>query len=381
MVLHAAAARLRLAGLLAFTTAGAVLLIAGDTADAAIVPTVPLGTSANFSVLGAETVTNTGPTTLALGVGVAPGTAITGFGAGGGTVAGETHAGDAVALQAQADLNAAYVNAAGRVLTAETPAELSGLILQGGVYAATGKGPLTLNGALTLDGAGDPNSVFIFQTNSSLITGATSTVNLINGAQECNVFWQVGSSATLGDASVSFTGNILANITVTVAKGVVVHGRALADTGAVTLNNDTFLAPTCDLTSGATTTTTATGDGTTTTAVGGGDGGTTATTAGGAATTSGGGGSGTGLTGGGSGSGGGGGTATTLARSGAPGTGTGDPGVPGVVGPPRTGGAPLRGERSPSPGLLFAVLFGGATTAGLVLRHRTHPRGAPSAER
>ena len=95
-----------------------------------------------------------------------------------------------------------------------------------------------------LDGAGDPSSVFIFQTDSTLITGSSSTVTLINGAQACNVFWQVGSSATLGTGSV-FVGNILALTSITVTTGVTVHGRALARNGAVTLDNDTFTTPSC----------------------------------------------------------------------------------------------------------------------------------------
>ena len=380
MTAHAAAARRGYASLLAFTIAGAVVLVSGDSADAAIVPTVPLGTAANYSVLGAETVTNSGPTTLALGLGVWPGTTTPGFGPGAtdGKVAGETHAGDTVAAQAQADLTVAYNDAAGRTLTANVPSELADENLQGGVYAGPGKSALTLNGTLTLDGAGDPRSVFIFQTNSSLITGPASRVALINGAQECNVFWQVGSSATLGDASVSFTGNILALTTVTVSNAVTVRGRALADTGEVTLINDTFTAPTCAVSSAATTSTTSDDGGVTPTTAG--DGGTTATTGGGGGTTGGGGGGGgsatTGTTGG------GGGTATSAGRPRTPVTLTsGGPGVPGVVGPPRTGGAPLRGERSPSPALAFAILLGVAMTAGLVLRHRADARHAPPSER
>jgi hypothetical protein len=96
--------------------------------------------------------------------------------------------------------------------------------------------------------------VFIFQTDSTLITGSGSTVTLINGAQQCNVFWQVGSSATLGTGS-TFVGNILALTSITVTTGVTVQGRALARNGAVTLDNDTFNAPTCDLTAPTTTTT------------------------------------------------------------------------------------------------------------------------------
>ena len=138
------------------------------------------------------------------------------------------------------------------------------------MYAGPSKSALGLTGTLVLDGQGDPNSVFIFQTDSTLTTGSASTVSLINGAQECNVFWQVGSSATLGTGS-SFVGNILALTSVSVTNGVVVHGRALARNGAVTLDNDVFTSPTCDLVTPVTTTvaggvaTTAPGDTTPTT--------------------------------------------------------------------------------------------------------------------
>ena len=148
----------------------------------------------------------------------------------------------------------------------EVVADLTGLRLAGGVYAVSSKGAMSLTGNLTLDGGGDPNSVFIFQTDSTLVTGSGSTVSLINGAQECNVFWQVGSSATLGTGS-TFAGTIMAQTSITVTNSVTVHGRALTQTGAVTLDNDTFAAPTCDLTAPVTTTTTATGA--TTTVAGG----------------------------------------------------------------------------------------------------------------
>ena len=241
----------------------AMLLMSAGTANAEIVPTVPLATSANYSVLGGATVTNTGPSVLDGSVGVYSGTAITGFSPGNGTVNApgiiDANASQ-TAFQAQADLTLAYDNAAGRPLNATTTADLSGLTLVGGVYAGPSKGALGLTGTLTLDGQGDPNSVFIFQTNAELITGPSSVVALINGAQECNVFWQVGSSATLDTYSV-FVGNILALTSITVNTGVVVHGRALARNGQTSLDNDVFRSPTCDMT--APTTTTAAPEGTT----------------------------------------------------------------------------------------------------------------------
>jgi hypothetical protein len=174
------------------------------------------------------------------------------------------------AATAQLDLTAAYIEAAARPLNETVTSDLTGLTLVGGVYAGPAKSPLTLAGNLTLDGAGDPNSVFIFQTDSTLITASGSTVTLINGAQQCNVFWQVGSSATLGTGS-TFVGTILALTSISVTTGVTVQGRALARNGAVTLDTDTFNTPTCDLsaptttttTSGATTTTAASGASTT----------------------------------------------------------------------------------------------------------------------
>ena len=255
------------ATLITLTTA--LFLVVGGAATAAIVPTVVLGTAANYVVLGGSTVTNTGNSVLSGSLGLSPGTSVTGFPPGIVVPPGTIDIANGAALQAQTDLTAAYVNAAGRPLNGTTTADLGNLLLVGGVYAGPSKSALSLTGPLTLDGAGDPNSVFIFQTDSTLITASGSTVTLINGAQECNVFWQVGSSATLGTGSV-FAGNILALTSITVTTGVTVHGRALARNGAVTLDTDTFIAPTCDLSVPTTTSsTTTTVPGATTTAVGG----------------------------------------------------------------------------------------------------------------
>jgi Ice-binding-like len=248
-----------------FATATA-LLVVGTQANAAIVPTVPLLTAGNYSVLGAETVTNTGPSVLNESLGLSPGTGITGFPPGIVNPPGTTDTTNAAAAQGQLDLTAAYLDAAGRPVDATEPADLGGLLLVGGVYAAAAKAPLSLTGTLTLDGAGDPNSVFIFQTDSTLITATGSVVSLINGAQECNVFWQIGSSATLFTGS-TFVGNIMALTSISVQNSVTVHGRALARTGAVTLDTDTFTVPTCNLS--APVATTVVGGGTSTTVVGG----------------------------------------------------------------------------------------------------------------
>jgi ice-binding like protein len=219
----------------------AIGAMSGRAANAAIVPTVVLGTAASFSILAHTTVTNTGPTTVNRDLGIdAPLTSVTGFPPG--IVAGSIHAGDAVAGQAKLDLTNAYGDAAGRGSIA-TYGDLVGLILVGGVYTLSSL-TTDLSGNVTLDGQNDPNSVWIFKSPSTLITGSTSSVRLINGASPCNVFWQVSSSATLGTGS-SFVGTILALTSITVTTGVTVDGRTLARNGAVTLDSDTFISTSC----------------------------------------------------------------------------------------------------------------------------------------
>lgn len=231
-------------------------MLVPSSAGAAIVATVPLGTSAQYAVLAGSTVTSTGASILSGSLGLSPGTSVTGFPPGQVVAPATTNIDNAAARQAQSDLTVAYVNAAGRPLDATTTADLANLTLQGGVYAGPSKGALALTGPLTLDGAGNQNSVFIFQTNSTLTTGTASSVNLINGAQACNVFWQVGSSATLGENS-TFVGTVLALTSVTVNSEVTIQGRALARNGAVTLIDDTFNPTACAAQQPTTTTTTA----------------------------------------------------------------------------------------------------------------------------
>ncbi|MER5646828.1 ice-binding family protein [Streptosporangium sp. NPDC002524] len=201
----------------------------------------PLGTVTSYAVLGGSAVTNTGPSVLTGDLGVSPGSAITGFPPG--LVVGAVHAADAAAAQAQADLTTAYNNAAGQVADATLATELGGATLTPGTYNSA-LGTFQITGELTLDAQGDPNAVFIFQAASTLITASASTVNLINGAQACNVFWQVGSSATLGTGS-SFVGNILALTSITATTGAVIDGRLLARNGAVTLDTNTVRRSLC----------------------------------------------------------------------------------------------------------------------------------------
>jgi hypothetical protein len=225
--------------------AGAIaMLVASQPAGAATSP-VGLGTAGSFAVLAGTTVTNTGPSSISGDLGVSPGTAVTGFPPGivtGGTV----HSADGVAGSAQSDLTTAYNDAAGRSLTASVPAFIgAGQTLAPGVYKASSS--LELGGSLTLDAGGDPDAVFIFQASSTLITDSASSVILTNGAQACNVFWQVGSSATLGTNS-AFTGSILALTSISVDTGDTIAGRALARNGAVTLDDDVITVPTCSTT-------------------------------------------------------------------------------------------------------------------------------------
>ena len=210
-------------------------------------PPVGLGTAGGFAVLAGSAVTNTGPSVLNGELGVSPGTAISGFPPG--TVNGAVHSADAAAGQAQTDLTTAYDSAAGRTPPVTVSGDLGGLTLTPGVYKSGSS--LGLTGELTLDAQGDPNAVFIFQAGSSLTTASASDITLIGGAQACNVYWQVGSSATLGTTSV-FAGNILAYTSVSVNNGVTVQGRVLARNGAVTLDND-VIGPTACTTPAATT--------------------------------------------------------------------------------------------------------------------------------
>lgn len=198
---------------------------------------VPLGSDITFAVLAGSTVTNSGPTIVTGDLGVSPGTAVTGFGPGAGTVTGGAiHAGDPTAAQAQLDLTTAYNNAAGRVNPAAVPADIGGMVIAPGTYRAPVS--LAITGNVTLDGQLNPNSVFIFQMASTLTTAVNSSVTLINSANACNVFWQVGSSATLNTASV-FSGTILAHASVSLGTGATISGRALASVGAVTLLSNT----------------------------------------------------------------------------------------------------------------------------------------------
>jgi type VI secretion system secreted protein VgrG len=215
--------------------------LGGPRANAAHLPTVGLGTADSFAVLAGSGITNTGSTVINGDIGTFPTTTTTGFPPG--LVNGTDHGGDAVTQGAKTDLTTAYNDAAGRTPVTTVPTELGGTTLTHGVYSAA-SGTFGITGALTLDAQGDSSAVFIFQMASTLTTANASSVVLIGGAQSCNVFWQVGSSATLG-GSTSFRGNILALTSITLVTGATVDGRVLARNGAVTLDTNTITRSTC----------------------------------------------------------------------------------------------------------------------------------------
>lgn len=209
---------------------GAALAVAGS-----INAQVDLGTASFFAVLGGQTVTNTGLSTIDGDVGVSPGSAITGFPPGKIT-SGTMHAADAEAAQAQSDVTFAYNSAAEEPSDVNLSGQdLGGMTLVAGVYTFSSSAQLT--GNLILDGEDDPSSVWIFQIGSTLTTATAAQVLLLGDASPCNVFWQVGSSATIGSAT-AFAGNILALTSITMVTPASSKGGLYARNGAVQLDNN-----------------------------------------------------------------------------------------------------------------------------------------------
>lgn len=210
-------------------------------ASAASLAKVELGTTSTFAVLSGAAITNTGTTTIngdaGGNVGLYPGTS---FGATGVTMTGTAYLSDdaGVASLAQADLTTAYNDAAGRTPTTAITADLGGTTLTSGVYNSAAS--IGVTGPLTLDAQGDPEAVFIFQAGSTLTTASNSEIKLINGARYCRIFWQVGSSVTLGTNS-KFVGHVFALMSITANNGATVQGQLLARNGAVTLDNNTIM--------------------------------------------------------------------------------------------------------------------------------------------
>jgi hypothetical protein len=259
--------RRRMAGVGLGSVVAMGLLFAGSAQAAN--PPVQLGSDASFSVLAGSTVTNTGPTTMFGDLGLDPGSAVTGAP----HTLGAMHIDDGVAIQAKTDLVTGYNDAAGRPSTQLSSADLSGQSFTPGVYNASSS-LLFSAGTVTLNAQGDPNAVFIFKVGSSLTTSSATTVLLTNGAQPCNVYWQIGASATLGTNS-RFIGTVMALTTITAQTGMTMDGRLLARNGAVNLDTNTITTSACS------TTTSGTGG------TGGTTGGGTGTTGGGTGTTGG----------------------------------------------------------------------------------------------
>jgi hypothetical protein len=230
--------------LLSLAACGAASTSTEDNTSAwATAPSAPsLGAASSFAVLGASTVTCTAASSITGDIGVSPGISITGFNPPC-TIGGTIHAGDAVAVQAHADLGTAYdglkAAACEHNLTGQ---ELGGLTLAPGVYCFDTSAGLT--GNLTLDGGGDSNAIWIFQMGSTLTTASGSSVVMAGSGTPCNVYWQVGSSATLGTAT-AFQGNLLASASITLTGGTTVIGRAMAVNAAVTLDNNNVSVGSC----------------------------------------------------------------------------------------------------------------------------------------
>jgi hypothetical protein len=228
----------------ALQTASAQRLLAPAAAPcpanpaAAGLQAIPLNSAGTYGTLAGSTVTSAGLTVINGDLGVSPGTAYTGFPPG--IVNGSIHAGDPAAAKAEADLGIAYNNAVARKNPTALPADVGGMTLMPGLYNALTT--LANSSTLTLNGQNKPYSVFIFQIPTTLTTSVNSAVVLTNQANACNVFWQVGSSATLNTDS-TFVGSIMAAGSISVGTGSTVNGRLLAQSGAVTLLDNAINVP------------------------------------------------------------------------------------------------------------------------------------------
>jgi hypothetical protein len=215
-----------------------LVVVGGSSPDVLASPEAvapDLGTAASFVGLASSTLTNTGPGVYVGNVGTSPGTAVIGFPPGT-VINGAIYQGGAVPAQAQIDANNAYVNLAGQLCNVNlTSKDLGGMTLTPGTYCFDSSAQLT--GDLVLDALGDSLAVWVFQTGSTLTTASTSSVAVINGGQAVRVFWQIGSSATLGTGTL-FKGNIIALESISMNTGASLIGRALALTGAVTIDSN-----------------------------------------------------------------------------------------------------------------------------------------------
>ncbi len=215
---------------------------------------INLGAATNFAVLAQATVTNAvnaGGTVVNGDLGLTPGSSVTGFPPG--VVNGTIQIDNPPAVAALADLMTAYGDAAGLsgpTIIAENLASLP-LPLPPGLYASSANSFEITGGNLVLDAQGDRNAVWVFQMTASTLTLTSPSCNvvLINGAQASNIFWQVGSSATIG-AGCILQGNVLADTSISLVAGATLNGRALAGavapSGAVTMDSNQVNTPACN---------------------------------------------------------------------------------------------------------------------------------------
>jgi type VI secretion system secreted protein VgrG len=226
---------------LALLVAASLMALMLARASGAAATAVQLGGADSFAILAGAGITNTGPTTVNGDIGTFATTSFTGSASV--TQTGTNHAGDTVTQDAKNALVTAYNDAAAQGPT--TPIvglTLGGKTLTRGVYNSGST--IDLTGTVTLDAQGDPDSVFVLQAGSALTTATSSSVALINGASACNVFWQIGSDATLGVGS-TFVGTLLVQNSIVLDTGAVVSGRVLASVGSVTLDTNTIAKPSC----------------------------------------------------------------------------------------------------------------------------------------
>ncbi|MEO7804233.1 MAG: ice-binding family protein [Actinomycetota bacterium] len=216
------------------------VVLAAGVAYASHIPTVGTGNAGSFAVLSGQGVTNTGPSVIKGDLGSSPNPAVTGFPPG--TVQNGA-INPSYTASAKDALVTAYNDAAGRTPVTTIATELGGQTLNHGYYDSSA-GTFGITGTLTLDGQNDTNAVWVFKMATTLITGSSSNVNLINGASACNIYWQVGSSATLGTSS-TLRGTILALTSITLNTNATLFGRALARNGSVTLDSNTVDATAC----------------------------------------------------------------------------------------------------------------------------------------
>lgn len=229
--------------------AAAAVLVASmgsSVASYAVQPRVDLGLAESFAVLAGSGITNTGPTTASGSAGADFGSSPTGTFTGNvqvTTTGTKYTAVDAAVTAAKVDLTTAYNDAAGRTPATTVTADLGGQTLTTGVYKSASS--LAVTGTLTLDAENDPDAVFIFQAGSTLTSASSARIALVNGADACNVFWQVGSSATFGTDTV-FVGHVLALTSITANTRATFEGQLLAQNGAVTLDTNTITNNLCE---------------------------------------------------------------------------------------------------------------------------------------